>query len=877
VTRANVTLRLVLTGDDKASASVKSAGASVESLEKQVKKAEQTIANVGITAETGFGGFKTAAGGAVAKLGLVGQGLRTVASAAREMGEALIEGARAGDRMDILRNQVAGVEGLIGRVKEATAGMLPEAEITKAIAQFKQFQIPIENIDKVLREVAATSVRTGEDLAFMTDSIIAGVARESALRIDNLGVILDADKTKKEYAATLGKEAEALTQAERKTALLNETMRQMQQANEGVNLEASRTASLERVGTIFEDLWGTIKTGLADVAIGALEFFGVIPERVSPAEQAVREYNAVMEVYASVTRRATAETIDWNAEVENSAEQLAELNRQLGREVTGGEAARLQAERTRLLAQQTQETLRLALAVDAARTKWAELRGMVQLGVDATRELADADAELVGLINELDAAKEAVERRDEIALETVRSQIEAQDKANAEEALKLRTLTRQVTEQERQLELSRGQSVLDLQIRDTKQEISQLNRENVVDMERMVGLLEKMRTLELARAAGAGLLQGFVRGAAQAGARRGGRGRRAERETLADIVALEEARLKAAGELSNEQQEQLRIAKATAELDKLATERSKRKISAQLEANRAQQIELRLVADLNEMRRKAAEERDRELERGLEAAKREWEIRRDLRAALAGEDPGAARRRQIQEALDVGAITGEEAADFQRAQEFSDAMDIRTAALDRMKDALTSVGEAGQVLVESQDSVVSSFGQFAIALQEQGGEISNMVEQIGAAAKEGAKAAVGATASAISVGGQLATAFIKDEQTKAVISGLIETAAAAASFAAQDYVGGALHTVAAGLYFAAAGTAGKKASAQRGAGQAQRPVAATPPAATRRTATTVININAVGGVIGGELQESGVELERIIRRSAGTGFESEAA
>lgn len=868
VTRANVTLRLVLQGDDKASASVKSAGASVEGLEKAVKDTEQAIAKVGITAETGFGGFKTAIGGALGKLGLVGQGIRTITSAAKEMGESLIEGARAGDRMDILRNQVAGVDELVARVKESTAGMMPEAEITRAIALLHQFQIPLETADEMLRQVSATSVRTGEDAVFLLDSITAGLARGSAPRLDNLGIIIKTEKVTRDYAESLGKQKDELTKVETNTALLTESMRQMARMNEGMNIEMSRTASLTRVGVAFEDLWTGIKTGLADAAVGVLEFFGIIPERVSPAEQALRDSNDALELSAAVMRRATAQTTGWSDEVLLASERLRDLNRELGRTASQQEALQLEAETIRLRKLEADEVTRLALEVDRARTIWMAWKKQRELGLDVSQQEIWAQEELTRLIDEREDAQARLLGVGEQAVANVEEQVKQRQAAEEAQRGLVSSLTAQLRDEEEILATTRGVTFEDMRIAEIKRQISSLDRANADDLRTLIRLTRELTGIEEVRAAEKELTR--KRG-------RGRRRRRPEAETLADIVSLEKARLKAAGQLTVEQQEQFVIADATVKLDEIATKQAKRKLTAQRAATLSATVELDLVSKLASIRERAAAAREKEYERGLEAAKDELRIRQELRATLAGEDPGAARRRQVQEAVDVGAITGEEADDLRRAQEFSEAMDIRAAALERMREALTSVGEAGMVAAESQNEVVSAFGRFASALAEQGDEITNMVQQIAAASREGAKATVGAISSAISVSGQLATAFIKDEQAKAVISGLIETAAAAASFAAQDYVGGALHTVAAALYFAAAGTSGKKTSAQAGGDRGVRRAVAQPPADQRRAVTQVININSPAAVIGGTLQEASTEVQGLLRRGDGTGFGAEAA
>jgi hypothetical protein len=370
---------------------------------------------------------------------------------------------------------------------------------------------------------------------------------------------------------------------------------------------------------------------------------------------------------------------------------------------------------------------------------------------------------------------------------------------------------------------------------------------------------------------------------------RGRRRRSPEAETLADLVDLEEARLRAAGELTLEQQEQLKTDRMIAELGKIETERRKRKITDQLAFNRAERVELELVADIAELRRKAAEERRQEHDKRLQDLGAEADAARQARA---DELAFLAERRSLLEGLAVTpreraqARLGGELEDIGAAgqaglispveQEALENMAEARAAFDGMADSLNALGEAGLFAAESSNATLAGFGQLAATLQTHGAEIAGVVEEIAAAQAKGAAATVGAVSSAIAVGGKLATAFIKDEQAKAVISGLVETAAAAAAFAYQDYVGGAMHTVAAALYFAAAGTSGKKTSAQTGGGaRTTRPVSATPPPDTRQVRTTVYNINAPAAVVGGTVSEAGVELERVIRSSEGTGFGSE--
>lgn len=69
---------------------------------------------------------------------------------------------------------------------------------------------------------------TGQDVDFMFNSLVLGISRESKLILDNLGVSIDLTRAKEEYAKSLGKTTEELTQSEAKHAVLNATMQQLE-------------------------------------------------------------------------------------------------------------------------------------------------------------------------------------------------------------------------------------------------------------------------------------------------------------------------------------------------------------------------------------------------------------------------------------------------------------------------------------------------------------------------------------------------------------------------------------------------------------------------------------------------------------------------
>jgi hypothetical protein len=62
---------------------------------------------------------------------------------------------------------------------------------------------------------------TGQSMTEAFNDITLGVARQSRMILDNLGIIIDADKAYQDYAKTLGKTAESLTETEKRQAFMN--------------------------------------------------------------------------------------------------------------------------------------------------------------------------------------------------------------------------------------------------------------------------------------------------------------------------------------------------------------------------------------------------------------------------------------------------------------------------------------------------------------------------------------------------------------------------------------------------------------------------------------------------------------------------------
>lgn len=98
-----------------------------------------------------------------------------------------------------------------------------------------------KDLPKLLEIARASAEATGEDIGFLFDSIITGIGRSSPMILDNLGLTIKLGEANKEYAISLGKTSEELTENEKKQALLNEVLKSGQDLINKSGVESENT------------------------------------------------------------------------------------------------------------------------------------------------------------------------------------------------------------------------------------------------------------------------------------------------------------------------------------------------------------------------------------------------------------------------------------------------------------------------------------------------------------------------------------------------------------------------------------------------------------------------------------------------------------
>lgn len=130
------------------------------------------------------------------------------------------------------------------RVSRATGGQIDNLKIltsaTKGLSligkeAFNNFGDDFVKMAELSKKAARA---TGLDVDFMFESLVTGIARESKLILDNLGISIDITKAKDEYAVSLGKTNEELTISEEKHAVLNAALVQLEKVYGDVAISA---------------------------------------------------------------------------------------------------------------------------------------------------------------------------------------------------------------------------------------------------------------------------------------------------------------------------------------------------------------------------------------------------------------------------------------------------------------------------------------------------------------------------------------------------------------------------------------------------------------------------------------------------------------
>ncbi len=202
----------------------------------------------------------------------IGRGLASINKHAVVGGAALTAGTAAATKLaldaakfadvgnafsNMAKSQGRSAEKMLANMKEMSGGTISELELMTKANNAMLLGLPVDRFGDMLKIARSSAKATGQSMDFMFQSIVTGLGRGSKLVLDNLGIVFKVEDAYKEFAATMGRTASSLSEAEKKQAFLNKALQ--------TGLE-----NTEKSGKLNENLtdsWAKMKAGISDLAI----------------------------------------------------------------------------------------------------------------------------------------------------------------------------------------------------------------------------------------------------------------------------------------------------------------------------------------------------------------------------------------------------------------------------------------------------------------------------------------------------------------------------------------------------------------------------------------------------------------------------------
>lgn len=130
---------------------------------------------------------------------------------------------------NLASSQGANADTIIRKMKEASDGVLSTADIMKAANEAMLAGIPIDKLQKITEIAKAAANAQGDSVENMLSVMTNGLARTSTMMLRHVGIVFDEIQAYKDYAKSVGKTSEDLSDNEKRQVFLNQALKVGQQ------------------------------------------------------------------------------------------------------------------------------------------------------------------------------------------------------------------------------------------------------------------------------------------------------------------------------------------------------------------------------------------------------------------------------------------------------------------------------------------------------------------------------------------------------------------------------------------------------------------------------------------------------------------------
>jgi hypothetical protein len=235
--------------------------AQFEAMEKATRKIEPPL-SMGAKAMgvlgSAFGQF-TAAGLAVTAINKLAGGVAEFAA----------QGAKLPALQDAFKRLTANIgqdgDVMLANMTKSTKGLVSNFDLIQSSNKAMLLGLPVtsESMGEMAKAATRLGRAMGMDATKSLDDLITALGRSSPMILDNLGLTVKVGEANEAYAAKLGKNAEALTDAEKKMAFYNAAMEAARKKSEELG-DKTKT-----FGEIVTSVWTTVGNVISEKAAKA--------------------------------------------------------------------------------------------------------------------------------------------------------------------------------------------------------------------------------------------------------------------------------------------------------------------------------------------------------------------------------------------------------------------------------------------------------------------------------------------------------------------------------------------------------------------------------------------------------------------------------
>lgn len=217
-------------------------------------------------------------------------------------------------------------DALLGSLREAAQGTVSDANLIQSANSgiLLTGGKLATDLPRLLEIARASAQASGDDIGFVFDSLVKGIARGSPQIIDNAKITLDSAGAFDTYAKSIGKTSDQLTRAEQQQATLNAVLVAGDDIIKKTGGSANgNAASFARAGVAIENFKNSAGTAIANGLAPFADSIGQMGERTQQFSNFLSQLGSGTTQTAAQAAAAAAADAAYAAEIQRSGDVLA--------------------------------------------------------------------------------------------------------------------------------------------------------------------------------------------------------------------------------------------------------------------------------------------------------------------------------------------------------------------------------------------------------------------------------------------------------------------------------------------------------------------------------------------------------------------------